>query len=477
MSEPTLEARTEKPAGASAAAGPAATPNALRGANYADGARSLRPPTAGPDLTVRSVAFDKPIVRAITDGLGVTAEVENQGSAEAASVPLLTRLSPDGAAAADTDLRLDDLIRFDKRPLPPGERRRYTMKASSMPGVADTVHAGGRPATRGAWHLGVTADPGNLVAEGDETNNTGWAADTLKVTDKYGNGAVDPRLGYTAEAKAQAATLDNVALPVAADGHINSRETLEHWTQIDGADANAGPASATDTDELRCGPTTAVAAALMQGRSALYRLAWRVSDKGSEKLNALTAGPSDAASAKRQGELSTATGMAIGVLSEISDPQKTTYGTLSRLAHSIKVIMTADKEAAATGHEMLEILGLSGPAQPAGYGHVTDEATFNKALDALELGQKYHVIIDTDVRLGHRTDYAQGEVNHWVMIAAVGTNKAKPRIVLYDPYPREGGQLMFRDEPGFSKPFKNDPAQGGAFRGCIIATKSGAGVK
>jgi hypothetical protein len=431
-----------------------------------------------PDLVVTSVAVDKPIVRATADDIEVTAEIENRGNTPAPALPLLVRLSGQGVSPLDDDLSLEDAARYDKHPLPAGGRRQLALRAATMPGLTHTVRTARTLPTRGVWHVGVTVDPGGLIPEADETNNTTWAAQTVTITDRYGNGAPDPRLGYTPEAHARAAGLDSQPLRYTAPGVWSAREILTSWSQVDGADASAGP-DATDTDELRCGPTTAVAAAVMRGPGAVYQLARRLSDNGIAKLRKLEAGDlSDSKIVAHGKDLSSANGMAITCMTELAIPEKTTYGTLSRLAHATKIIMTAAKDQAATGHEMLEILALDGAVQPSpNGGHVTTLPLFEKALNDLALGEKYHVLVDTDVRPGHRTDHSPLELNHWVMIAAVGSSAARRRLVLYDPYPREGKQICFQDDPGFYKPFVNDLAQGGAFRGCLIIGKSGGAAR
>jgi hypothetical protein len=439
------------------------------------GAKATAPPvSADPnaaDLAVTSVKAANSIVRATTDNFSVSVTVENRGKSDAATIPLLPRLSK-GSVALDDDPGIADAARIDKKPLKAGASRAYTLSAAKMPGLTHSARGGKTVPTAGTWQLGVTADPGGIVDDRDRANNTMWDVSPFAVTDTYGNGATDPRLGYTQAAKERAATLDPQKLPFTSAASWNSREILSNWSQVDGADAGSGP-DATDTDEWRCGPTSAIASAVLSGPAAVRRLTWKLSDKGIERFEVANAGDlKDPAAAARARELSHANGMVIGCLTELSDPEKATYGTLSRLAHAAKIIMTGAKNQAATGHEMLELLGLEGKTERAPYGHVKDRGTFDKALSELKHGERYHVLIDTDVRAAHRKDYATGEVNHWVMIAAVGSSKAEPRVVLYDPYPREGKQVVFKDEPGFWKPFENDAKDGGAFRGCLIATRS-----
>jgi hypothetical protein len=216
---------------------------------------------------------------------------------------------------------------------------------------------------------------------------------------------------------------------------------------------------------------------ILDGPQAVYRFAFRISDLGVTRLNAANnADLSDPRNATRAKDLNLANAMVIDTLTELADPQRTTYGTLSRLGHATKIIATGGKTDAATGYDLMTMVSAGGPAKDPGYRQVADRATFEKALDALQIGQKYTVNVDTDIRPASRgsdpvKDHDSKELNHWVMVARVGQTG---RIVLYDPYPREGQQLSFSTEPRFWTYFQ---AEGGGWKGCVIASLSGAGVK
>ena len=421
-----------------------------------------------PDLAVGAVSLDRPVLRIQTDTITFHVTVENRGDVAAAKVPMWGRLSKQPAPddALDVYKQQLDWIHLDTRPLAPGEQRAYALGGRSMPS-----------GTIGTWFPGVTLDPGKLVDDGDRTNNTGYATEPVTVTDAYGNGATDPRLGWTPGAKAQAGKIDGERLPYGTPPTSwNSREILSKWTQIDGYNDLSHPLEHTDTDELRCGPTAAIASVILDGPQAVYRFAFRISDRGVARLNeALVADLSDPTKVARAKDLSIANAMVIDTLTELADPERTTYGTLSRLAHATKLIMTAGKADAATGYDMLAMVQAGGPAQRSAYGEVADRGTFEQALAALKTGQKYTVNVDSDVRPAWRgtdpvRDHDTKELNHWVMVARVGQTG---RIVLYDPYPREGQQLSFSTEPRFWQYFESEA---GAWKGCVIASLSGAGV-
>ncbi len=266
-------------------------------------------------------------------------------------------------------------------------------------------------------------------------------------------------------------------LPTTDDGQLKAREILERWTPLPRVEAFAQGGGAPAVEPSYCGPNTAVAAAVSRGRPALCRLAWRVSDQGGDTLSAIKKGPIDDVASKRWALVSTATARALDALSELTEPKKTTYGTLSRLALAITTLMTsAHDDHVATTHELLAILGHVGPVRSAGFGRVTDEAAFNAVLDDLKVGQAYHVLVGGRLRTVRGPSTARDERHGWVMLAAVGTKAVSPRIVLYDPHPRDGGRLRFREEPGFWTVFRDGADPGAAFRGGLIATRSGAGI-
>lgn len=438
------------------------------GPGAAGGAAVQRSAAGKPDLTIAAVSVDKPLVRIHTDTLSFQVTVANHGDTAAPKVPMWARLSRQQVPDDEHDVRKDqpEWAHLDARPLAPGEQRAYALGGKRMPG-----------GTVGKWFPGVTADPGKIVDDGDRANDTRYAAEPITVTDAYGNGATDPALGWTPEAKAAAGKIDGERLPYGTPPTTwNSREILSKWTQIDGYNDLSQPLAHTDTDELRCGPTAAIASVILDGPAAVYRFAFGISNKGVARLNAaLQADLSDARNVARAKDLSVANAMVIDTLTELADPQRTTYGTLSRLGHATKILMTSGKTDAATGYDMLEMVSAGGPSKAAGYGQVPDRATFEQALAALQVGQKYTVNVDSDVRPASRgsdpvKDHDSKELNHWVMVARVGQTG---RVVLYDPYPREGQQLSFSTEPRFWQYFEGER---GAWKGCVIASLSGAGV-
>lgn len=412
-----------------------------------------------PDLTAENVRSDKPIVRIDTDSYDFRARVLNQGDAAAEGYGVYFRLSPSQQPSPD-DITSVDFFKSTKKRLEPGQGRNFKVRKNRLPYGK---------AKKGTYYLGVTVDPSKKVDESNEANNTVYSEQQVIIADRYGNGAVDPRLGYTDEAKAEAATHDNEVLPYTTPITAwDSKTILTTWTQIDGA-GDASAIDYTSSDEVRCGPTSALASVVMSGPAAVYKFAFNVSGKGPEKLGAIDTSTPEGA--KVYAATSRATAMCIGALTELA-MGTATYGTLSRIAHATKVLMTTSEGAAATGHEMNDIIAMAGPKE-TGPGLIKDRAAFEAALADLKLGQKYMVNVDTDVRLAHRnTDRRMApEANHWTMIARVGSQSK--RIVLYDPYPREGKQIMFEDDAAFWKYFENDD---GAWRGCVIASKSGEGV-
>ena len=423
-----------------------------------------------PDLAVASVNVNQPIIASGRDPIMFTTKIANRGDGPAAKVLLQARLSLE-KHPTDKDIKdIQHWIHVDTRPLPPGEARSYAIGNATMP-----------VGSKGKWYPGVTIDPSGLQPDSDRTNNTGYAAEQLIVTDSSDNGAADPRLGYSEQAKAAAGTIDNEPLPYEANHKSwNAREILSKWTQVDGyKEDSTDPMANTSSDETRCGPTALIASVIMDGPAALYALCGKISNRGVAKMSAVAT----SADPKQTLEISAANAMVIGAMTAVA-MGTATYGVLSQLAHATKVIMTASSAAIADGHDMVEMAKMTGQATAIGK-MIENRAMFESFLAALQVGEKYMVNIDTDVRPESRgtagRDYLPSSLNHWVMIAAVrGTSK---RLVLYDPYPKDGGQITFSDDARFWKPFENDKKPDdktdghGTWRGCMIASKSGTPVK
>src|SRR5262249_51227383 len=152
--------------------------------------------------------------------------------------------------------------------------------------------------------------------------------------------------------------------------------------------------------------------------------------------------------------------------------QAATYGSLSRLAHLMKVLGTSSKDEVASGADMNNFTAL-GRATHEMNQMVRSKDQLTGLIGSLEKNARYSLTCDTDLRPGERRAGLQmKDMNHWIMIAKVGS---QGRVILYDPYPHKGKQYIFMDQDpdAFWEYFQNDDNGQQVWRGCWIANKSG----
>lgn len=255
----------------------------------------------------------------------------------------------------------------------------------------------------------------------------------------------DPRLQYPTNGKdAEGAGLDATLLPYrhAPDpipgikGEVqgwNSQEILQKLSQLD-------QSNDTETDEVRCAANSALAIAIMAGPDQTAKFGERVASRATSKL-ARMGKKADPDLRKR-----VVKAMVTGMLSPaVIGLGMAKYGDLSELAEGAKVVMSKDVQGYSTGKELRNMQRGAGSTLTIGR-QMKSKAQLEKYMKRLKPGDAYTVHVDTDT-LGTGTKPAVAQGNHFVTI---GKELGKDgKIYLYDPYPRTGSQMMYKDDAGF----------------------------
>jgi hypothetical protein len=301
----------------------------------------------------------------------------------------------------------------------------------------------------------VSAEPQPAVREapGARSAPGGFAGRVLDLQRTIGNRAVgrllretDPRLTYTAEAKAEGAGLDAAPLPFTTPGNPDagwdSNQILGKLTQVD-------ESGATFTDEVRCGANSVLAVAINRGprdtiawARAIMRNAYAMADDRS------------------QADASRTTSRSLGdkVWESIARMERTTatYGDLSNVAHHAKVIMSNNPSGATTGHEVAAMIGVLGGMQSSSTP-LQDKAMFaDYVRNSLKPRQAFIMLVDTSILAPTTKARSLSQTNHYVVVGKDGAGKS----FLYDPYPRVGTQLIRSSDPqSFWSLFENQQGQ------------------
>jgi hypothetical protein len=267
------------------------------------------------------------------------------------------------------------------------------------------------------------------------------AATVLLLQRRIGNRAVtkllretDPRLTYTAEAKAEGAGLDAQKLPWRTPGEQSSGwdalEILSKLTQVD-------ESAATFTDEVRCGANSVLAVAITRGPLATEAFARGV------MLNALSQSKSAVVKADRRQAMGDAYQQIWPAIRAVGNGTGT-YGDLSLIAHYAKVVMSEKATAQTTGHEVAAMAALLGGMAESG-APIEDKEQFAMFARSLKAGESYIVLAGTNILQPGVMSRNLDQVNHYVVL---GRDEAG-KVFLYDPYPRVGSQLLRQGDPGF----------------------------
>ncbi|HEX6944602.1 MAG TPA: hypothetical protein VF196_00305 [Casimicrobiaceae bacterium] len=263
------------------------------------------------------------------------------------------------------------------------------------------------------------------------------APDLLGLQGRIGNRAVgrllrltDPRLTYTQKAIDEGIGLDATKLPFTdatnPDAGWNSTEILSKLTQVD-------ESADTFTDPVRCGANSVLAIAINRGPRDT--IAW-------------------ARAIMRKALASDAT-RALGdkVWESISRLEKAdaTYGDLSNIAHHAKVLLSKDPKGATTGYEVEAMIGLLGGMQSSSTP-MQDKDMLEAYVKDLKPGEAFIVLVDTDVLDKKVRARNLDQTNHYVVVGKT----AKGQRFLYDPYPREGVQILGWNNPNFWTLFETD---------------------
>jgi len=246
----------------------------------------------------------------------------------------------------------------------------------------------------------------------------------------------DPRMQWTKEARDENKGRDAQALPWNSPGDEmagwKALEILGKLTQVDEND------TVTFTDEKRCGANAVLAVAITRGPLATEIFARGVMLKA---LGRSKAAEESAESRKTMGTTYEDIWPAISAIGKGT----ATYGHLSLIAHYAKVVMSQNPDGATTGHEVVAMTGLIGGMQSSTQP-VQDAKHVTQLTDGLKPGESIIVNVDTDIPDPTVKIRSAKFTNHFMVLL-----KTNSQVLLYDPYPRTGSQLI-RMPPGTADP-------------------------
>jgi hypothetical protein len=244
----------------------------------------------------------------------------------------------------------------------------------------------------------------------------------------------DPRLTYTAAAKAEGAGLDAQTLPWNTPGDPaagwRTEEILSKLTQVD-------ESGATVTDEVRCGANSVLAVAVTRGPLVTEQFARGI------MLAALGQSQNPSLPAERRKSGSDAYSLIWPAIRAVGNGTAT-YGDLSLIAHYGKVVMSEKATAATTGHEVAAMAGLIGGMAESG-APIVDKDQLVMFARELKRGESYILLVGTNVLAPGVMSRNLSQVNHFVVLGKDSDGK----VFLYDPYPRVGTQLLRSGDPNF----------------------------
>jgi hypothetical protein len=278
----------------------------------------------------------------------------------------------------------------------------------------------------------------------------------------------DARLNWAKDGDSEGKGLDAKTLPFESPepgvGGWNAQEILSKLTQVDEDD------KVTTTDQVRCGANAVLAIAIMNGPSAVNDLTTKVMKQGADGFSAAMtkAQQPGIAAPQRDAWLKRASNCFEGAMRMLEPSlnitfHKATYHDLSMIAHCIKMVMSANPQGATTGHEVLATQGLIGETIEGGVKgdlgkggtRIRDTEHLKSLVAKLDPGDAFTLNVDSDEleRDPHQPISLMREINHFVTLGKEKKPAAegkKPRIYLYDPYPREGmSQFVYSDNPEF----------------------------
>jgi hypothetical protein len=140
-----------------------------------------------------------------------------------------------------------------------------------------------------------------------------------------------------------------------------------------------------------------------------------------------------------------------------------TYHTLDVIADAVKALLTNDPQGGTTGGEAVTLNAIQATERDdtLRFKVPHDETGVEQLCGALHPGEAWLVQVDTDVRDASAPDVSQ--VDHFVTIGRVASaTEDDSGIYLYDPWPRQGSQLVFksRSHDDFWAYFRAFDAQG-----------------
>ena len=352
------------------------------------------------------------------------------------------------------------------------ERRAPPIPETPVQMLTSDAHASRRSDARRVQLRAMSYDEGEAALAPDGPQAVGPDAPQADSADLDESGAgdvnastTDPRLTYTQKAKDEQKGVDATKLPYndakTPEAGWDHAAILSKLTQVD-------ESNDTVTDEVRCAANSALAIAILGGPNGVTQFSQRLDVPAMAIM--LRRGKHKDIPEERRARVE-AQFYAQGLAEFRIRMGAGTFADLSIIANACKIIMAAKPDGETTGYEAAAMAGLAGDTQTKGTP-IDDPAHLKVFTDQIAPGEAYVLHVDTDVYEGGMRSSKQD--NHFIIVGKDPKADAGGvfRIFQYDPYPREGPQLMRSADPGFWTLFTN---KDGLPKAVFITSKTTAG--
>ena len=207
---------------------------------------------------------------------------------------------------------------------------------------------------------------------------------------------------------------------------------LRRWTQVD-----LDPLTATDAH--RCATNAVLASRILTGPSSVASYAEHVAQSALMVMKHI----SDPVEQARMQAKVTACGLAAAQVRFAA----ATYHTLDVIADAIKALLTNNPQGGTTGGEAATLNQINADERDSSlrFRVPYDETGVNELCNGLHPGEAWLVQVDTDTRDDSAPDDSQ--VDHFVTVGCTGgLTPDQGGVYLYDPWPRQGSQLIRKDK-------------------------------
>jgi hypothetical protein len=205
---------------------------------------------------------------------------------------------------------------------------------------------------------------------------------------------------------------------------------LRNWTQVD-----VDPL--TNTDVHRCAANAAMASRILAGPAALGAYAQHVM---STSLRVIAHTTDVALKAQMSAKVA-----ACGVAEAQLRLASATYHSLDLIADAVKFLFTNEPLGGTTGAEGQTLNGVRATERDANLRNRVpfDETGVNQLCNGLRPGEAWLVQVDTDKGT---SSPSEDDIDHFVTVGCLRDKRPEDGgVYLYDPWPRQGSQLVLKD--------------------------------